>query len=207
MLDPTFKFAFLASFGIFCLSSVAVADELKAATKGKSEPVHQLYGVIKSFDGTILTFEVPERDEPGQTRRPPGSPQTIAFEFKPSTTEVDLWPNINDPQAPIDQNDYAMATKQETHDVGLRIAQAQQAAAEKQAAEKEKKTEQRDLTKCKAPGKDQIIEKGPSKTPVRGQIGSIKEGFLTITRSSDKQTRKYRLDDLVQITLGSCSLQ
>lgn len=207
----------IASLVIACASSPGLSDELQVATKGKFELVQTSYGDLLSFDGSTLFFAVPvPRPMPNgpEAARQQFAPQpTITQTYKRAESEIEIRLQVNDPQDPVNGADFAQSVPQHTKDVELLQRQYQEAQAAhdraQKSAEEQGKAERRDLRKCSSVGGDQVVERdssraGAEKPPVTGKVKCITNGILTLTVASG--ARKYRLDDLSRIVLGSCSL-
>jgi hypothetical protein len=176
--------------------SPSFASELTVSSKGKKEKPQAYYGNVVGFDGVTLSFAVSGEKTP---RKFSADSTYIEITLAPPNAAI-----LNDNQSRIIPGRIASsfgATR--TRDTDLQRAQAQGAVREGQA---DTTPTEVDLSSCHDRGKDSILARmGFTQTTVSGKISGISSSVLTLQKTPQNEQTYNMSEDVIAITIGSCS--
>lgn len=208
--------------GVVASSSQFVpAQQFAFSEKGKTQPVIYCIASLDHFDGTTLWLK-PVNTPAGysacitqplsaqkwqmviQLTLPPD-----ALNGSPANSENSSSGRWNKPGPnPVDPGRIASSIGQLTKDTDLQRAQVQIQAQSNQnqgSSQSDRNRPNIDLTDCKGCGTDSIqTTAGGSVSSVSGNIKSISNGWVDLQQKDMTQPQKYRMLNIVAITIGAC---
>jgi hypothetical protein len=207
----------LACLGFF--DQCAQSQQFSFSEKGKKQPATVCYATLDHFDGVTLWLK-PSNPADGSPLCSVQSPSSqnwqihVQLSVDPSVFQGvgGGFPNSNPFRlggpSVVNPGRMASSISEETRDVDLQrrdFQDQQRQAANQQSQPQNVSPPDVDLTTCKKRGTDSIETTiNGSVLPVSGTISNISGGWVYLQKNGQATPQRYRLLDIISITIGSC---